>query len=92
MDKNDKRSRDTFPNFHGAKLQKNLDIVDEMRKMGPTYGKQPAAIALRFILDYLPDSAALVGVKRKSQVLSNCEAFDWKLSKDDLDLLDRVSR
>ncbi len=92
MDKNDKRSRDTYPNFHGKKLQKNLDIVDEMKKMELTYGKKPASIALRFIMDYLPDSVALVGVKRKSQVLSNCEAFGWKLRKEGLDLLDRISR
>lgn len=92
MDKNDKRSRDTFPNFHGAKLQKNLDIVDEMKKMEPKYGKKPASIALRFIMDYLPKSVALVGVKRKSQVLSNCEAFGWKLDQEDLELLDRVSQ
>ena len=92
MDQSDKRSRATFPNFHGEKLQKNLDIVDEMKKMGPKYGKQPAAIALRFILDYLPESVALVGVKRRAQVLSNCEAFGWRLSKEDLELLDRVSK
>lgn len=92
MDKNDKRSRKTYPNFHGEKLQKNMDIVDEMKKMELTYGKKPASIALRFILDYLPESVALVGVKRKSQVLSNCEALGWKLKTEDLDLLDRVSR
>lgn len=92
MGKNDKRSRDTFPNFHGEKLYKNLDIVEEMKKMEPIYGKKPAAIALRFILDYLPESVALVGVKRKAQVLSNCEAFGWKLNEDDLKFLDRISR
>ena len=92
MDKNDKRSRETYPNFHGEKLQKNLDIVDEMKKMEPIYRKKPAAIAIRFIMDYIPDSVALVGVKRKAQVLSNCEAFGWKLNKEDLELLDRISR
>lgn len=92
MDKNDKRSRETYPNFHGEKLQKNLDIVDEMKKMGSTYQKAPAAIALRFILDYFPESVALVGVKRKAQVISNCEAFGWKLNLTDLKLLDEVSK
>lgn len=92
MDKNDKRSRDAYSNFHGEKLQKNLDIVDEMKRIGPVYGKEPASIALRFILDFLPESVALVGVKRKSQVLSNCEAFGWRLKPEDIDLLNRVSR
>ncbi len=92
MNASDKRSRDTFVNFHGVKLQKNLNIVDEMRKMEPKYGKKPASIAIRFIMDYIPESVAIVGVKRSAQVLSNCEAFGWTLDKQDIELLDRISR
>lgn len=92
LDSSDKRSRATFVNFHGARLQKNLDIVDLMREMEPIYHKEPSAIAIRFILDYLEDSVVIVGVKRKAQVLSNCEAFGWELSREDLELLDKASR
>lgn len=91
MDKNDKRSRDTFPNFHGEKLQRNLDIVDAMATLEPFYGKKISSIALRFILDYIPESVAIVGVKRKSQVISNCEALDWILRKEDIEMLDNIS-
>lgn len=87
----DRRSRATYPNFHGKKLQRNLDIVDCMREVGSNYGKQPTAVAIRYILDYLPDSVAIVGVKRKEQVLSNCEACDWKLEEHDLERLDKIS-
>lgn len=92
MDSQDKRSRETYPNFHGERLRKNLNIVDEMKKMGPACGKPPAAIALRFILDYLPDSVALVGVKNRQQVKANSEATGWRLSLEDVSLLNSVSK
>lgn len=90
--KSDRRSRATYPNFHGAKLQKNIDIVDCMREIGQNYGKQPTAVAIRYILDYLPDSVALVGVKRRQQVFSNCEACDWILRVHDIEILEKISR
>lgn len=88
----DRRSRATYPNFHGEKLQKNMDIVDCMREIGQNYGRQPAAVAIRYILDYLSDSIAIVGVKRREQVLSNCEACDWMLGIQDIEILEKVSR
>ncbi len=88
----DRRSRSTYPNFHGEKLQKNIDIVECMRKVGENYGKEPSAVAIRYILDYLPDSVAIAGVKRKEQVASNCEACGWKLRPCDIEILDNISR
>ena len=88
----DRRSRDTYPNFHGEKLKKNLDIVECMREIGGRYGKEPTAVAIRYILDYLPDSIAIVGVKRQDQVVSNCEACDWKLAPQDLERLVEISK
>ncbi len=84
FEKNDRRSRATYPNFHGEKLQKNLDIVDELRKLGSKYGKEPTAIAIRFILDYLRDSVALVGMKRRNQVEEICKSSDWNLLEEDI--------
>ncbi len=91
FDSNDRRSRSTYPNFHGEKLIKNLNIVDKMREIGPCYGKQPAAIAIRFILDYLKDSVVIVGVKNRKQVLSNCEATNWNLSQKHINELLEIS-
>lgn len=92
FDPSDRRSRPTYPNFHGKKLLKNLDIVDKMREIGPCYGKEPAAIAIRFILDYLRDSVVIVGVKNRKQVLSNCEAADWNLSQEHVNELLEISK
>lgn len=89
---NDRRSRDVYVNFHGEKLEKNLQIVEYMRKIAEKYGKPVSAVAIRFILDFIPDSVVLCGAKRPSQVLGNVQGADWKLDDEDLKLLDQVSR
>lgn len=88
----DRRSRDIYVNFHGDKLKKNLEIVEVMKNISEQRGKSVASIAIRFILDYLKDSVVLVGVKRPSQLLSNVEACGWNLSKEQVNLLDSISR
>ena len=92
FEKNDRRSRDIYTNFHGEKLLKNLRIVDEMRPIAERHGVSLAAVAIRFILDHLADSVVLVGAKRPQQILGNVEAVGWKLEPDELELLDKVSR
>lgn len=88
----DRRSREIYVNFHGEKLLKNLDIVEIMREIAAQHGKSVAAVAIRYILDYLPDSVVLCGAKRPAQVLSNAEGLDWKLETDEIKRLDAISR
>ena len=89
--KDDRRSRDIYVNFHGDKLLKNLQIVEEMKPIGQRHGKTLAAVAIRFILDYIPDSVVLCGAKNPDQILSNAEGTDWKLEKDEIDHLQEIS-
>lgn len=49
--------------------------------------KPVSAVAIRFILDYLKDSAVLVGVKTPQQILSNIEATGWNLSENQMNIL-----
>lgn len=89
---NDRRSRDIYVNFHGDKLAKNLDIVDVMRPIAEAHGVSVAAVAIRFIMDYLSGSAVLVGAKRPAQIMGNIESVGWNLTTEELKLLDEVSR
>lgn len=88
----DRRSRDIYVNFHGEKLEKNLQIVKIMKEIAAHYNKPVAAVAIRYILDYLPGSVVLCGAKRSSQVLGNIEGMGWKLNAEDIERLDFVSR
>lgn len=92
FDKNDRRSRDIYVNFHGEKLEKNLQIVDALKEIATNHGKSVPACAIRYILDYIPGSVVLAGVKRPSQLLSNIEAMGWNLSTEELERLDAISR
>ena len=87
----DRRSREIYVNFHGEKLLKNLEIVEVMKGIAAKYGKPVSAVAIRYILDFLPESVVLCGAKRPSQVLGNAEGADWKLSGEDLKALDEIS-
>ena len=92
FDSSDRRSRDIYVNFHGVKLLKNLEIVEAMRPIAAAHNKSVAAVAIRFILDHIPDSVVLCGAKRPAQILSNVEGSDWKLTSDEIHVLDEVSR
>lgn len=91
FEKNDRRSRDIYVNFHGEKLEQNLRIVDELRRIAAETGKDVPSVAIRFILDRLPDSVVLAGAKKPSQVVSNAGALDWRLSREQIDRLLEVS-
>lgn len=92
FNQNDRRSRDIYTNFHGEKLLQNLEIVDAMRPIAKLHGVSVAAVAIRFILDYLKDSAVLVGAKRPSQILGNIESMGWQLTPDEIRQLEIISR
>lgn len=89
--KDDRRSRDIYVNFHGEKLEQNLRIVDVLKEIAVAHGKSVASCAIRFILDKLPKSVVIAGVKRPAQLLSNIEAMDWHLTSDEIARLDEIS-
>lgn len=92
FEQNDRRSRDIYVNFHGEKLMKNLDIVDAMRPIADAHHVSVAAVAIRFIMDYLKDSVVLVGAKRPSQILGNLESIGWPLTEEELNILNNISK
>ena len=91
FDSNDRRSRHEYVNFHGKKLINNLDIVNGMKKLSKIYNKPLAAIAIRWILDYIPDSVVITGIKNKEQLKINLESLNWTLSSDDIVYLKKIS-
>jgi aryl-alcohol dehydrogenase-like predicted oxidoreductase len=91
FDKNDRRSRDIYLNFHGEKLIHNLKIVETMKTISNRTSKKLSAIAIRWILDVIPQSVVLAGIKNIDQLLSNIEGLNWSLNDSDINLLNKVS-
>ena len=92
FDSDDRRSRDVYVNFHGEKLLRNLKIVEKMKPIAKAHEKKISAVAIRFILDWLEGSVVLVGAKRPSQMIDNIQGVDWRLSDEELMILDEVSK
>ena len=91
FDANDRRSRPIYENFYGDKLTQNLRIVDAMRPMAEKYQVPLAAIAVRWILDTLPQSVVITGIKTSAQAEENAKAFSFALSNEDCAVLSQVS-
>lgn len=86
----DRRAREVYVNFHGKKLEKNLEIVKTLEKIGAERGKTTPEVAVRFLLDTLPESVAICGMKRPQQLLTG--ALDWHLSQEEIAALDEISK
>ena len=85
----DRRSREIYRNFHGEKLRKNLEIVEAMKPIAREHGVRLGAVAVRFILDRIPGSIALCGVKAPDQLLT--DALGWQLTHREIQILDDIS-
>ncbi len=88
----DRRSRPVYVNFSEEGRERNLRIVACLRTIQEKRPERSLAqIALRWILDRVPNSIVLVGVKRRAQAIDNAGAADWRLTAAELAQLDAVS-
>lgn len=91
FDSNDRRSKEIYTNFHGDKFDQNLKIVEYMKKLSEELNKTVPAIAIRWILDFIPNSVVITGVKNTKQLQSNISALGWNLRSNHINGLDQVS-
>ena len=91
FDKDDRRSREVYDNFYGEKLRKNLRIVEVMRPIAAAHGVPVSSVAVRWILDHMPGSVVITGVKSPRQAQENALAMSFALSASELQALHSVS-
>lgn len=66
-------------------------LVAELRRIGARYaGKTPAQVALNWVI--CKGAVPIPGAKNQQQAEQNAGALGWRLSTEDVELLDRVSR
>lgn len=87
---NDRRSSNKYVNFHGDKLQKNLEIVNRITIIARKYNVTPAQVALRWLLDKYQNSVVIAGIKNVPQLKDNISIFNWKLDTEDMDTLNKL--
>ena len=79
------------PNFRRKGLESLAPVVSLLREIGERYGKSPAQVALRWLIEnetVLP----IPGAKNGKQAADNAEALSFCLTPDEIDALDRVTR
>ena len=62
-----------------------------MRPIARSHGVPVAAVAVRWILDHLPHSAVLTGMKTPAQAQANAVALTFRLSDGELASLSAAS-
>ena len=78
------------PRFQGENFQKNLDLVREIEQIAQEKGCTPAQLALAWVLAQGDDIVPIPGTKRRRYLEQNVGALDVRLTKDDLDRIDRI--
>ncbi len=86
----DVRSGD--PIFHPENFKQIQKIVDLLKELSNKYGKQPAQIALNWLIMYSSSIVPIPGAKSPEQVEINAGSVDWRLSYEDWRRLDDVSK
>ena len=82
--------RRTNPRFTGGNLERNLQIVDEVRAVAGELDVTPAQVALAWLLTHGDDIAPIPGTTRVARVEENVAAAGVNLTADQVARLDEL--
>ena len=77
-------------NFSAFPMAEIDPIVAELRRIGEQRGKTPAQVALNWVI--CKGAVPIPGAKNKEQAEQNVGAVGWRLTTDEVQALDRVSK
>lgn len=81
--------RRSNPRFQGENFNKNLEVVEKIKKLSEKKGVTPSQLALAWVLQ--KGFAAIPGTKRRKYVQENAAAADIELSQDELNEIDSIA-
>lgn len=76
--------RSRLPRFSGQNLDRNLAVVEQLRRVADANGVTVAQVAIAWVLSRGTDVVALVGARRRDRLAEATGALDVTLSADDL--------
>ena len=82
--------RAASPRFSGDNLDRNLDLVDALRKIAQGKGATVAQTAIAWVLSRGEDIVPLVGARRRDRLAEALGAFEVDLDADDLAAIERA--
>ncbi|MEO7798856.1 MAG: aldo/keto reductase [Opitutaceae bacterium] len=92
LDEGDRRHRTEYENFHGERFAAIQLILPELRSIASEAGMPgTTALALRWIVDRIPNSIALVGIKRPEQIVDAARMLNFRLTESACARLDHIT-
>ncbi|WP_394836813.1 aldo/keto reductase [Pendulispora rubella] len=82
--------RGVSPRFSGENLDRNLALVEALRKVAESKGTTVAPIAIAWVLSRGPDIVPLVGARRRERLSEALRSLDVALTPDDLASIERA--
>ena len=78
------------PRFQGENFARNLELVEEIKRIAEEKGVTPSQLALAWVLARGDDIVPIPGTKRVKYLEQNAAAVDVELTPEDLDRIDEV--
>lgn len=78
------------PEFQGERFKENLKKVEKLRDIAKEHNVEVAHIVLAFYLTKPSLDVIIPGAKRKDQVIDNLKTLDVKLTKENLDTIEKL--
>src|SRR4051794_2721185 len=76
------------PRFAGENLERNLELVEELRKIAETSGATVAQLAIAWVASRGDDIFPLIGSRRRDQLEEALGALDLQLTPDQLEQIE----
>jgi aryl-alcohol dehydrogenase-like predicted oxidoreductase len=78
------------PDFREPRFTATLQLVDKLRPIAERNGMTLAQLAIAWVLRRKEVTAAIVGARRPSQIEETAPASDFKLSKEDIEEIEKL--
>jgi aryl-alcohol dehydrogenase-like predicted oxidoreductase len=88
----EKDYRKDIPLFQGENFQANLKIVQELEQIAASKSCTPSQVALAWLNAQGNDVFPIPGTKRRTYLKENIESVHIKLTVDELNRINRVSK
>lgn len=76
------------PYYQEPQLTKAMNLVELLREIGAKHGKSPGEVAIAWTLRHPAVTAAIVGARKPGQVKGIIGAAEWRLSEEEIKLIE----
>ena len=83
-------SRSRYAMFHGQQWEKNHDFIDRLRDIAADAGKTVAQVVINWTIHRDGITGAICGAKRPEQIRDTAGAMGWRLSPEQLAVIDEA--